>query len=351
MIMTLTNSDIRFPAEWEPVGAVLVAWPHKDSDWNYMLDEAEECYVGLINAIVRHAKVIVIAPDIEIPRQRLAHVPPSKIVFFSVPTNDTWTRDYGVITTVADNGAYLLNDFAFNAWGGKFNSDLDNGVTAAMVASSLLRGKYNDCLDFVLEGGSIESDGKGTVLTTSSCLLTPTRNAGYSRSDIEKRLALSLGATNILWLDRGDILGDDTDGHIDTIARFAPNDTILYCSSVWGGDDEQSRALKGVGDCLASFKNSDGQPFNLVELPMPDPVCDAFDGHRLPATYANFLILNDAVLMPVYGQPAGDRNAMLALQVAFPNHIIEPVDCRALIRQHGSLHCATMQLPDQILPF
>lgn len=342
----------RMPAEWEKVGAVLMAWPHAETDWNYMLSEAQECYVKIIEAITRFASVILIGPDTLEAKNKLGHIPAEKLIFFDVPTNDTWTRDYGVITTLDNAGNIYLNDFAFNAWGGKFKSDLDNAVTEKMYEASLILGSYSDNLDFILEGGSIESDGKGTILTTTSCLLNSNRNKGFTRRDIESRLNETLGAKKVLWLESGEILGDDTDGHIDTIARLAPNNTILYCGAVWGDpSDPQVDALGKVGEVLKTFKNSKDEPFNLIELPMPTAIYDTDDGHRLPATYANFLILNNAVIMPTYGQPMNDRNAEMALQVAFPEHEIVGVDCRALIRQHGSLHCATMQLPPYVLPF
>lgn len=344
---------LRLPAEWEPQGAVLLSWPHEGTDWDYMLPEVEACYDALVRAVTRHAVAAIIAPDTSALRRRFADLPAGKVIFFDTPTNDTWIRDYGVITARDSRDKPVLNDFGFNAWGGKFDSRLDNGVTRRMVEAGLLRGQYRDLNDFILEGGSIESDGRGTILTTTSCLLTPTRNGGKprQRADVEQKLRETLGAENILWLDRGDIIGDDTDGHIDTIARLAPYDTILYCGQGWGSEpDEQSHALQGVAECLAGFTTADGRPFNLIELPMPDAVYDSEDGHRLPATYANFLIINDAVLLPVYGQPLNDERAAMALRVTFPDHTIEPVDCRALIRQHGSLHCATMQIPADVLP-
>lgn len=346
------NNNLRLPAEWEPQGAILMAWPHAATDWNYMLDEAQECNIRIIETVSKYAVVILIAPDVSEPRERLKHISADRLLYFEVPTNDTWIRDYGVITTKKDNSTHILNDFGFNAWGGKFESSLDNAVTARMYEAGLLRGEFNNQLDFVLEGGSIESDGEGVILTTTSCLLTPTRNKGYSKEDIEKRLSETLGAKKVLWLDRGEILGDDTDGHIDTIARLAPHNTILYCGEGWGIDnaDGQSEALKGVKDCLSTFTNLNGLPFNLIELPMPSPIYDSDDGHRLPATYANFLIVNGAVVMPSYGQQKNDEYAAMVLRIAFPEHEIVPVDCRALIRQHGSLHCATMQVPAEILP-
>ncbi len=348
------NQGVRFPAEWEPQGAVIVAWPHAATDWAYMLSEVETCYIDLIRAIARHATAIVVAPDTSCVKEKLTGIEPGRVVFFDAPTNDTWTRDYGVITTVDADGTPVLNDFGFNAWGGKFDSVLDNGITRRMVDAGMLRGRYNDMNRFILEGGSIESDGKGTLLTTVSCLLTPTRNAAMcgNPSEIERVLAETLGVRKVLWLDRGAMIGDDTDGHIDTIARLAPNDTILYCGPGWGSPTSpQSEQLQGMAEALGNFTNADGHRFNLIELPLPEPVFDSDDGHRLPATYANFLILNDAVLMPTYGQPDNDRRAVMALQVAFPDHIIETVDCRPLVRQHGSLHCATMQVPASVLPF
>lgn len=341
----------RLPAEWEAQGAVLLSWPHSETDWAYMLEEAQECYIRMIEAISRFAPVIVVAPDTAEPRGMLSGKDGGRgVFFFDVATNDTWIRDYGVITTVDADGRYILNDFAFNGWGGKFVSDKDNAVTARMYEAGVLPGVYNDALDFILEGGSIESDGFGTILTTESCLLTTTRNKGYKKEDIERRLREELGAERILWLKNGAILGDDTDGHIDTIARLAPGDTILYCGTGWcaASDFEQRDALAGVAEDLAQFKTTTANPYNLIELPMPTPIYDAEDGHRLPATYANFLIINKAVIMPTYGQPKNDEFAAMALKVAFPDYEIVGVDCRALIRQHGSLHCATMQLPQEI---
>lgn len=346
----MTNDNMRMPAEWEGECAVMVAWPHGNTDWHYMLQEAEDCYDSLVRALARHATVVIAAPEATALKKRFVDIDPDRIVFFNVPTNDTWVRDYGPITTIGPDGNYVANDFRFNAWGGKFKSDLDNRVTKAMAEKGLLRAPRIDHGDFVLEGGSIESDGKGTILTTSGCLLTPTRNPSLGKAQIEERLASSLGARKVLWLDKGEMIGDDTDGHIDTIARFAPHNTILFNGTGWGTDaDEQSEALEGVFEELRKMTNADGEGFNLVELPLPEAVYDADDGHRLPATYANFLVVNDALLLPTYGQPLNDIRAEMALKVAFPDLVIERVDCRALIRQHGSLHCATMQIPHSML--
>ena len=346
-----TAPSVRFPAEWESAGAVLLAWPHAATDWAYMLPEVERCYHGLVQAITRHAAAIVIAPDTTRAREILSDIRSDFPVFyFDVPTDDTWTRDYGVITTVRPSGQPVLNDFGFNAWGGKFPHEHDNAVTRAMYAAGLIRGEYADRNSFILEGGSIESDGRGTLMVTSDCLLTPTRNPGLGKAEIEAELARALGARKVIWAT-GAIIGDDTDGHIDTLARLAPGNIIFYATPAYGADDpEQTRALRRLEESLTGCTDAEGNPFSMIGIPLPATVSDPEDGSRLPATYLNYLVINDAVLMPSYGQPMADRLASQIIRIAFPDHTVETVDCRALIRQHGSLHCATMQLPQSVLP-
>ncbi len=351
----MTTSDkesaapVRLPAEWERVGGVLLAWPHADTDWAPMLDSVQDCYIKLIEAVTRHASAVVVAPDMGSITTRLimSDVDIDRLFWAIIPTNDTWTRDYGPIVTTSGPDDWQINDFCFNGWGLKFAADLDNLVTSRLYHGGTFIGQYKNRLGFVLEGGSIESDGHGTLMTTSRCLMSPNRNGDMSRADIEKYLKDTLNIERVLWVDHGALEGDDTDSHIDTLARFAPDDTILYV----GTDDETDShydELRRMLDDLKSFRTADGRPYHLIELPLPDPIRDA-EGNRLPATYANFLILNDAVLMPTYDQPRKDRLAAQILKIAFPNHTIETVDCRALIEQHGSLHCATMQLPYEIL--
>lgn len=338
---------LRLPAEWESFGAVLLSWPHKDSDWNYMLDEVTKCYINIVEAITTETNVIIIAPDIEIPQKQLSHINQSLISFYEIPTNDTWARDFGVITTCNDNGNFILNDFQFNGWGLKFASNKDNLITRYMIKQKAINGTYNNCMGFTLEGGSIESDGKGLLLTTSECLLSPNRNGDLSKEEIEQTLTSTLGLKKILWLDHGFLEGDDTDSHIDTLARIAPNDTIVYV----GTNDETDihySALQSMKQQLMQFTTIEGNSFNLIELPLPDPIYDE-DGNRLPATYANFLIMDKSVIMPIYAQHHKDLLATQIMQIAFPNHKIITVDCNALIKQHGSLHCVTMQLPKEIL--
>lgn len=348
--MTMNNNSIVLPAEWEGRNAVLIAWPHEHTDWAYMLPEAEICYENMVRAISHHAKVVVIAPDTTNIRQKLKDIPKENLIFFDAPTNDTWIRDYGPITTVDAEYKPIVNDFGFNAWGGKFVHALDNAVNSLLKERHLITAPVIDHNDFILEGGSIESDGQGTLLTTESCLLTSTRNPFLSRNEIEKCLHKWLGVKKVLWLTKGNMIGDDTDGHIDTIARLAPGNTILYNGTGWGTDDlSQASELEGMADELKRMTNANDEHFNLIELPLPDPVLEPDDGHRLPATYANFLIINNSLIMPTYGQPMNDLRAEMAIRVAFPHFEIERVDCRALVRQHGSLHCATMQIPESAL--
>ena len=343
----MKQNNLRLPAEWESSGAILLSWPHQDSDWAYMLEEVTECYINIVQAIIQETNVIIVAPDISIPQQSLKHLDQSNIKYLKIETNDTWARDFGVITTIDGNGNYILNDFQFNGWGLKFAACKDNLITTELIKQNALKGQYNNCLGFTLEGGGIESDGKGLLLTTSECLLSPNRNGDLSKNEIEKYLSSVFGLSKILWLDHGFLEGDDTDSHIDTLARIAPNDTIVYI----GTDDVSDthyEALQAMKQQLKSFTNIEGKPFNLIELPLPHPIYDE-DGLRLPATYANFLIMKESVILPTYNQKQNDSLAIELIQKAFPNHKIITVDCNALIKQHGSLHCVTMQLPKEIL--
>ena len=341
--MTMSDSSLRMPAEWEPQQSVLIAWPHKDTDWSYMLDEVTECYINLAHAILRFANLVIVTPDSSPVRDLLSDCDMGRIAFLDVLTNDTWTRDYGAITTLTASGVPVYNDFCFNGWGLKFASNHDNLVTRKMKFSGLLAGNYRNELGFVLEGGSIESDGNGTLLTTRQCLMSPNRNGDLSRREISQYLKKVFGVRKVLWLDHGFLEGDDTDSHIDTLARFAPNNTIIYvgCNDPTDPHYDELNAMRAD---LRAMRNADGEAFNLLELPMADSVYDE-DNQRLPATYANFLVINNGVLMPTYGSSRKDRLAAQILKIAFPDHEIVPVDCRALIRQHGSLHCATMQFP------
>lgn len=334
----------RLPAEWERHGAILMAWPHCHTDWAYMLDEVRQCYRNIIAEIVKEEHVILLAPDASEVGEM-----PAGVTVVEMPTNDTWTRDYGPLTAQTADGKPLILDFRFNGWGLKFAACHDNRATARLMEERIFSGDYECCEDIVLEGGSIESDGCGTILTTSCCLMAPNRNQPLTREEIQSDILRRLGARKLLWLDHGSLAGDDTDGHIDTLCRLAPHNTIIYtgCSD---SNDEHYADLAAMASQLRSFSNADGEPYNLIELPLPDAIFDE-DGDRLPATYANYLVLNGSVLMPTYGQPAKDKLAADTLRVAFPDREIRMIDCCALVRQHGSLHCATMQIPSEIITF
>ena len=233
-------------------------------------------------------------------------------------------------------------DFTFNGWGLKFASDKDNQITRRLVKDGHLQGAYTNRLGFVLEGGSIESDGRGTLLTTSECLLSPNRNGEMSREEIEAYLRDVFRVRQVLWLEYGYLAGDDTDSHVDTLARLCPDDTIAYVRCT-DPQDEHYPALHRMEEQLKTFRTPDGKPYRLLPLPWPDAIVE--DGERLPATYANFLILNDAVLYPTYAQPDLDEEGARAIGMAFPGREVVGIDCRSVIVQHGSLHCCTMQYP------
>ncbi len=344
--MTTSNPASRqFPAEWEMDGAVMLSWPHSGTDWAYMLDEVRQCFRDMVQAILPWSDVIIVAPDPEEPRKYFAESPQKGLYYFTANTNDTWTRDYGPISVI-ENGTYHALDFRFNGWGLKFASCHDNQVVRAMSRAKLINAPMENHQDFVLEGGGIESDGQGTLMTTGECQLSPNRNATLTRDEIERRLLDMFGAYKCIWLNHGYLAGDDTDSHIDTLARFAPGNTIIYtgCDDY---SDEHYHELNLMEQELMEARTLDGMPFNLIRLPLPDAIHDE-DGQRLPATYANFLALPRAVIMPVYGQPKKDEMARQMLQIAFDVPVVT-VDCRPLIRQHGSLHCMTMQMPKQIL--
>ncbi len=312
-----------------------------------MLPEVTRVFIDIVDKITQEMTAVIVAPDTAIPRHHLSHLPEHqrrRLLFCQVATNDTWARDFGPITCVdTTDGSLITLDFKFNGWGLKFPADRDNLITSKLFRAGLFPGRLENRLGIVLEGGSIESDGRGTVLTTSECLLSPNRNGNLSRDQIERYLCDALGAKRVLWLDHGYLAGDDTDSHIDTLARLCPDDLILYvkCNDE---SDEHFSALDAMERQLKSLRTLSGQPYNLLSLPLPDPIYDE-DGERLPATYANFLITPRSILLPVYGQPANDRLAQMTLQAAFPDREIKTVDCRPLIRQHGSLHCVTMQIP------
>ena len=346
MFMRMNNdSTWRMPAEWEPQRGVQLTWPHQETDWAPMLDEVTETYVQIALEISQRERLLIVAPEpqlaIDAIRPRASLQQMNNITTLACPTDDTWARDHGFITLTADNGAATLLDFRFNGWGNKFPADLDNAINSSLYRHGVLGGTYVDHNDFVLEGGSIEADGNGTVLTTACCLLAPHRNQPLTRDDISRKLKELLHAEQVLWIDYGHLEGDDTDGHIDTLVRTAPNNTLLYI----GCDDKRDEHyddLYCMEEQLRTLRNAQGEPYRLLRLPMVDAMYD--DGERLPATYANFVIVNGAVIYPTYRQPENDAKAAKVIAQAFPGYDLIGIDSCTVVRQHGSLHCCTMQL-------
>lgn len=336
----------RLPAEWEPQSMVQLTWPNTDTDWAPILDETIECYKRIASEICKREHLVIVARDRNEVLPHIADLDPNMYSIVEIEINDTWARDHGFITVIEDGSPVEL-DFQFNGWGLKFASDKDNLINRQLFPLLASSTKYENHLSTVLEGGSIESDGHGTILTTSECLLSPNRNGAYLRPEIESILKKAFGATRILWVDHGYLAGDDTDSHIDTLARLAPDDTILYvqCNDM---NDEHYKELKLMERDLQKFVSADsGNPYKLVALPMSSAVYEQTDGHRLPATYANFLYVNGAVLVPTYNVPE-DEVALNVFRAQFPDREVVGIDCSPLIRQHGSLHCVTMQFPSRV---
>ena len=334
------------PAEWFLQSGIQLTWPHAGTDWAYMLAEVQECFINIAREIAKRELLLIVTPyPEEVRKQIIGTVNMDNVRFLKCDTNDTWARDHGAITLMDTGGASLL-DFTFNGWGEKFEARLDNQITRRAVEAGALKGQYKDCLNFVLEGGSIESDGAGTLLTTSECLLSPHRNSPMNRVDIEEYLCRVFHLQRVLWLDHGYLSGDDTDSHIDTLARFCSPDTIAYVKCT-DSEDEHYEALCKMEEQLKTFRTTSGAPYRLLALPMADKI--EVEGERLPATYANFLIMNDVVLYPTYNQPENDKLAKEVLCEAFPTYEVVGIDCRALIKQHGSLHCVTMQYPTGVI--
>ena len=344
------------PAEWEPQSAVQLTWPHEATDWAPILPEITAVYEEMAREISKREDLLIVAPEHLLP-----HLSPLTSYLLPLTSNDTWARDHGFITVEETSDLrpqtsdLILLDFCFNGWGEKFEAGLDNQINKHLFDKGIVKGQYESHLDFVLEGGSIESDGKGTVFTTTCCLMAPHRNQPLTQQEIEARLKEYLGAERIVWINHGSLIGDDTDGHIDTLVRICPDDTLLYT----GGDDDHPD-LARMEEELKTLRTLDGRPYRLLKLPLPRPIYEKVQSsarallaleerkfkvqsERLPATYANFLVVNGAVLVPTYNQPDLDAEAMRIIQQAFPDREIVGIDCCAVIKQHGSLHCCTMQ--------
>ncbi len=328
----------------------MLTWPHAHSDWRPWLAEVEPVFAAIAHAATEREQVIITAYD----AAHLTHIRTllqgagtdlDRVHLHIAPSNDTWVRDHGPIT-VTKNGTPLLLDFIFNGWGDKFDATLDNELVRRLHAQAAFGATPLTSIDFVLEGGSIEVDGAGSLLTTERCLLSPQRNPTLNRAAIEARLREWLGIDRVLWLTHGYLAGDDTDSHIDTLARFCSPDTICYVACDDAGDEHYAE-LKAMEQELQALRSATGAPYRLIPLPWPQAKYGD-DGRRLPASYANFLIINGAVLAPTYDD-AADNAALARLKTCFSDRAIIGIPCLPLIRQYGSLHCVTMQLPADVL--
>lgn len=338
-----------FLPEWTKQWGTLLTWPHESGDFSHWLDAIEDTYVKLVGAIQPRQHVLVLCQDpqhhshIE-KKLAAARVSLKAVRFFQIPYNDLWIRDYGPLH-VLENGRLKLLNFRFNGWGGKYEHALDDAATDALIAQnafSELQAEVESA-DFVLEGGALETDGLGTLLCTERCVLAETRNPGMRRVQMEEMLRNRLGVERILWLKNGYLEGDDTDGHIDMLVRFTDPHTLCYVSCQ-DKTDPHYEALQALLLELQALRNFQGEPYKLVPLPWPTPKFSARTQRRLPASYANFLIINQVVIVPVYDDPA-DQVALEQLQHCFPHRYLIPIDASVLIEQFGSIHCATMQLP------
>ncbi|NUZ09226.1 agmatine deiminase family protein [Pseudoalteromonas sp. McH1-7] len=337
--------------EWAEQDAVMLTWPHSQTDWRDILSDVEPVYVVLCQHITQVQKVVIVAHDESLRKhiERLladANVDLAQCQFVVTPCNDTWTRDHGPLTTQNSTMELCVKDFTFTGWGDKFAAELDNKINQQLATQVLNPNCTFKPVDIVLEGGGIEINEHKVLLTTSECLLNPNRNPHLSKTELELVLQKELGAESFLWLDHGYLAGDDTDSHIDTLVRFAPHNTLVYvkCDDK---SDEHYDALNKMEHQLRSFRTPCGNPYKLIDLPWPSAKYDS-DGERLPATYANYLILNKTVLVPIYGDEK-DQEALGKISLAHPERTVIGVNCLPIIHQFGSLHCITMQLPKGFL--
>ncbi len=340
------SEEIILPAEWVLQSAVQLTWPHEETDWAPVLNEANACFVQIAAEIIKREQLIIVCKDQERVKKLLGDIDPESIIFREMETNDTWARDHGGITVMIDDKP-VIYDFVFNGWGMKYASNYDNLITRVLFKTNTFH-ENTDVINmqpFVLEGGSIETDGQGTLLTTVSCMASVNRNEYLNKEQLEYHLKDFFGLKRILWLENGYLTGDDTDGHIDTLARFCDERTIAYVRCT-DESDEHFSELQAMEEELKAFRTTDGNPYKLIPLPMADKI--TYNNERLPATYANFLIINGAVLVPFYNSDK-DEIAKKTLEKAFPGREVTGIDCSVLIKQGGSLHCATMQYPKGVL--
>lgn len=340
----------RLPAEWARQSAVQLTWPHDQGDWEDNLVPARRCFTRIAAALSATQTVLIVARDVGEHRAissdlAAADARLANCRFALAPSDDSWARDHSPLT-VYEGEAPVLLKFEFNGWGGRYRAEQDNRLPWRLWEAGLFGKVPMQATDLVLEGGAVETDGQGRFLLRRSCIVDDKRNPGLDEAAMEAALHRWLGADRIHWLDHGDLAGDDTDGHIDTLARFAPDGRILF-QACDDPQEEHHRPLQAMRTELERIEGGGGCS-GLVALPLPRPLRDS-TGRRMPAGYANFLVANETVLVPVYRDPA-DETALARIRDCFPGRSVQGIDCRALVRQGGSLHCVTMQYPAGVIP-
>jgi agmatine deiminase len=345
-VRTPAQLGYRMPAEWEPHRGTWLSWPHKEASWPGKFGPVPGIFATMVRALADREEVHinVAGPAMEASVRALlgdAGADAGNVFFHPNPTNDAWCRDHGPIFLQrgpAGRREQAIVDWGYNAWGGKYPPyDLDD-VVPTRIGAELGLPVFEPGI--VMEGGSIDVNGRGTLLTTEACLLNPNRNPALGRRDIERYLRDYLGVAKILWLGDG-IAGDDTDGHVDDLARFVDERTVV---TVVEQDpaDENYEPLQENLERLRGMTDQDGHPLRVVTLPMPRPL--AYDGQRLPASYANFYVANGLVLLPTYDPPR-DEEALATLRSVFPGRDVIGIDCTDLVWGLGAFHCVTQQWP------
>jgi len=330
----------RMPAEWEPHAATWLTWPHNRNSWPGCFDPIPAVWTRLVELLARHETVHILAGGAAVmqqAREMVGHV--EQVVLHDVPTNDAWIRDHGPIFLSAPSGRQpALVDWRYNAWGGKYPPfDLDDQVPQRVAE---ITGRRRFAVDLVLEGGAIDCDGQGTAVASATCLLNPNRNPGVGKHEVERLLADYLGAERVIWIT-GQLAGDDTDGHVDQLARFvAPG--VMLVATERNPEDENYGPLRAIWQSLQQARDAAGRRLELVPLPMPDPVF--FRQQRLPASYANFYIANQLVIVPAFGERT-DEQAARVLEQCFPGRQICLLPARDLVWGLGAYHCITQQQP------
>ena len=346
------SENFRMPAEWEPHSGTWLTWPHNAETWpNQNMKHVEAEYLQIIKAITPGEAVQILVQDKDTEKEidrllRAENIDISQVKLFDIPTNDSWIRDYGpnfLACEIEGHTELAINNWDFDSWGRRYKWELDD-LVGSIISEKLEVESYKPGI--VLEGGAIEVNGLGTCLTTDSCILNPNRNGGIRREQMEKYLNNYLGASKIVWLN-GDLEGDDTDGHIDNLARFV-NPTTIVCSFEENEKDPNHIGLKLNYERLLAAKDQNGNPFKIIPLPMPGYV--GSNRERLPASYANFYIANHTVLVPVYDH-ANDEKALEILAALFPEREVQPILCKTLIWGLGAVHCLTQQQPYSDMKF